>query len=144
MNRVEQRLAIIRPHFITQELVSKAVYEVLGEYALLLFDLRVLKTLATMREFFNCPIHLNNWWWGGNIDGRGFRDLKENTGSQTSTHRDGRALDPVVEGWLAKDVATKIQLHRDVFPHITRLETDKTWNHFDIKFTGAKEIICFK
>ncbi|MGL4307545.1 MAG: hypothetical protein ACRCRV_01475 [Cetobacterium sp.] len=48
-----------------QEVVSRGVYEKYGERAWAFMDKNLIETLDTLREFFNSPIYINDWAFGG-------------------------------------------------------------------------------
>ena len=47
-------------HFNTEELVSKQVFDVIGDDAIRLFDPKALETLEVIREILNVPLICNN------------------------------------------------------------------------------------
>jgi len=141
---LKSRLELIKPHFIVQEFVSKRVYDLLGDYAILLIDRGIIETVVAVREFFQCPVVINTWKNYGAIDGRGYRDLKENTGSTGSMHRKGGALDFVVQGISSRIVRETIIANRHLFPHVTRMEDKVEWVHIDNKFTEKVDIELFQ
>jgi|AntRauTorcE11897_2_1112592.scaffolds.fasta_scaffold00269_12 hypothetical protein len=80
--------------------------------------------------------YLNNWYWGGIHDSRGWRPTDDPDGSKLSQHKFGRALD------LIPKYKTIIQIHIDIIRNeeeylnagITTVECiwDATsWMHFD-------------
>jgi hypothetical protein len=60
-------------YFKTHELVDKQTYEKFGEKSLMFFDIRILKFIDGLREYFNEPITINNWHVGGRYENRGLR-----------------------------------------------------------------------
>ena len=53
-------------YFTVKELVSKDVYDLLGDNALKLFDPKALEVLEDIREILEVPLICNNWEHGGN------------------------------------------------------------------------------
>ena len=143
MNGVSERKQILGKFFTTPEFVSRDVYETLGDNALLLFSFEYLKTARSIRSFFGRPTFFNTWALGGKFDGRGFRDAREDTGSQTSTHRLALAGDCEVNGIHAEEVRETIIKNPDAFPYIRRMEIGVPWVHWDLKETGMEEIYLF-
>lgn len=47
-------------HFNTEELVSKQVFDIIGDDAIKLFDPKALETLEAIREILNVPLICNN------------------------------------------------------------------------------------
>ena len=140
---VRKRLGLIRGWFIVQELVTRECYELLGDNAILLFDLGALVSLVQLRKDLDCRAYVNTWYWGGHIDGRGYRDNYEATGGDGSTHRHGMAFDFVAERYTAEEVRQIILKNREKYPHIKRLERFVEWVHFDTLTKGCDEIVLF-
>ena len=144
MNDLELRLQLIKGYFIVQELVTKRCYELLGDNAILLFDLNLLISLVKLRKMLNCSFYINNWCWGGTVDGRGYRDNFETTGSKYSMHRVAKAFDFVANGLEAQEIRDFIIENAILFPLIKRIEDNVSWVHIDTKDTGKNGIYLFK
>lgn len=121
----------LAPRFSVRELVTRELYDLLGDAAVLQFDPVILEFLAVARERIGAPVHVNTWPFGGALDGRGYRDNSETTGSSGSAHRKGMALDFTVQGWKAADVREWILQEQDTLPNITRMEDGVSWVHVD-------------
>jgi hypothetical protein len=133
-------------YFKIQELVDRVTYEKFGEQAWMFFDVRLLKTLDGIREYFNSPIIVNNWHLGGNLDSRGFRRPDDKTGALYSQHRFGRAVDFTVTGRTAEEVRKIIIDNQNIFPfnEITAMELDVDWVHIDFRNINSDVIYLFK
>ena len=118
-------------HFVTQELVDKETYELLGENSLKLFNQDLLKDLDTLREELGKSIIINNWHKDGMYSQRGFRSAKSKVGGLGSQHRLGNAFDLTITGMSAEEVRQFIVANKDKFVAINRLEADVNWNHVD-------------
>lgn len=118
-------------HFITKEFVPPEVYRSLGERSLLVMDYYVLKTADAIREWFNLPVIINDWCFGGKLKYRGFRPCVCKVGAKYSQHRFGRAIDLTVRGLIAEEVRQEILCHPDHFSHINAIEKDVSWVHVD-------------
>ena len=139
-----RRLELIKDYFIVPEFVTRECWELLGDHALLLFDPVILEFITRVRSEIGLPIHVNTWIFGGAIDGRGFRDRKEDTGSKGSMHRFGKALDFCVQGCPAEDVREWILQNQQTLPNITRMEKGVSWVHVDTRETQTPhEIYLF-
>lgn len=141
-------------YFKIQELVSKQTYEKYGEKSWIFLDERLILTLDALREYFNAPITVNNWLWGGNLQQRGLRTncdeiVKNKTLKNSlyvSQHCLGKAVDFNVKNHTVKDVYKVILENPKVFPYIKRIENinkTPTWVHIDIANTENENIIIF-
>ena len=118
-------------HMQLYELVPRTTYEVLGDRAWLLFDPRALITGDQVRDFFGAPCYLNNWYWGGNKDSRGWRPGDDPDGAEYSQHKYGRAEDIIIKGVTGAQARDVIMNHQEHFPFITRIEDGTPHLHFD-------------
>lgn len=141
-------------YFKIQELVSKQTYEKYGEKSWMFLDERLISTLDALREYFNAPITVNNWLWGGNLQQRGLRTncdeiVKNKTLKNSlyvSQHCLGKAVDFNVKNHTVKDVYKVILENPKAFPYIKRIENinkTPTWVHIDIANTENENIIIF-
>ncbi len=141
-------------YFKIQELVSKQTYEKYGEKSWIFLDERLILTLDALREYFNAPITVNNWLWGGNLQQRGLRTncdeiVKNKTLKNSlyvSQHCLGKAVDFNVKNHTVKDVYKVILENPKAFPYIKRIENinkTPTWVHIDIANTENENIIIF-
>ncbi|EKD9324308.1 hypothetical protein OS347_000733 [Vibrio vulnificus] len=125
-------------YFKVEELVSKSMFNQRGHKAIELIDERVLMTLDSLRENLNKPITVNNWLWNGSFQQRGLRDrgfYKSDADyvSSLSQHKYGRAVDFDVKNMSAKEVRKHIIENQHLYPHISFLEVDINWVHFDVR-----------
>lgn len=141
-------------YFKIQELVSKQTYEKYGEKSWIFLDERLILTLDALREYFNAPITVNNWLWGGNLQQRGLRTncdeiVKNKTLKNSlyvSQHCLGKAVDFNVKNHTVKDVYKVILENPKTFPYIKRIENinkTPTWVHIDTANTENENIIIF-
>lgn len=127
-------------YFKIQELVSKGVYDKYGESSWKFIDERLIQTIDIIREFFDAPMTINNWLWGGNLQQRGYRAnkdemVKNKNGYYCSQHCHGRAVDFNIKGYTTKEVYDKIIKHKQKFPYLKRIENVEktpTWVHIDL------------
>jgi len=143
-SEVQTKLDLIKGYFLVQELVSKRVYDLCGDMSVALIPLEELVALVKLKDHFCTKITINTWFWGGKFDGRGYRDLKEKTGSATSQHRISKGWDLDIAGFTAQEARDDIVQHQRKFPDIRRLEGGVNWVHWDSKITGQKDIVVFK
>ena len=123
-------------YFTPAELVSKKVFLKFGVDSLELFDNRILTTLDAIREYYNMPVIVNTWPWGGRLQYRGYRAIDEDIGADRSMHHFGKATDFSVNGLDAETILYNLRDNSAVFNYITRMYkvTDSTV-HIDIKGT---------
>ena len=124
-------------HFSWFELVPSKDYK---QYWLWLIDERILKTIDEMREYYNRPIIINDWYWGGKFSLRGLRPFNSGVGAKFSQHCYGRAVDLDVQGVSAEKVRNDIR--SGLFPEITCIETGVSWMHLDVR--NAKRLLEVK
>jgi len=135
-------------HFTIRELVDEATYEKYGESAWMFFNPVMLRTLDNIREYFNKPITVNNWSFGGELDSRGLRSPTDDTGSKWVFHYKGSGVDFSIQGMTADDVRAEIIRHQfePPFDDITAMEINITWVHIDFRNvdTPNNKILLFK
>ena len=137
-------------YFKAYELVDKDTYGKMSEDALSLFNPIALQALDDLREFFGCPIAINDWHSGGNFQWRGWRTPEKaaELGAIHSQHALGNAFDCTIFGLTAFEARTIILANKDkpLLRKITRLEDGVSWVHFDCKelSEGINRIHLFK
>lgn len=91
-------------HFNIEELVSKEVYELLGDIAIKLIDTTALEALENVREILDVPLTCNNWHIGGSRNESGFRTQRTAVSTKNSMHCKGKAFDLVSPKITAKEM----------------------------------------
>lgn len=134
-------------HFKPFEFVDKEIYKKRGDKSIEMMDLEILEAIDYIREELDLPVTINNWYWGGNYDGRGYRwDNKtlHPEYSNTSQHN-GKAIDFTVSGMSAEDVNDWITKNRNhpKLRAIRFIEMGKTWTHIDSRPTENGVLICW-
>ena len=124
-------------HFALYELVDKTTFHQYGEAAWQFFNPEALQALDDLRDFFNRPITINNWWDGkGSFQWRGFRTPEKaaELGAPHSQHALGNAFDCDIEGYDADEARKIIMANKDAenIKRIMRLEDKVGWVHFDL------------
>lgn len=130
--------------FKAHELVSKSVFEALGNMVFEYYDDRILQTLDSLRMFFGAPITVNSWEWGGDRVASGYRGPDCEVGGDTSMHRIWRAIDCIIEGVSGTEARDVIMNHQYLFPFITRIEDNVSHLHFDNKNINHNGIFLFQ
>ena len=131
-------------YFTVDELVSKEVYELLGDEAIKLFDPKALEVLEDVREILGIPLICNDWNTGGHRNNSGYRDLNCKIGAPKSAHRNGQAFDLISNVLSANEMRNRIQLCAHMLRHNIRMEDGVNWLHIDVKNTTSQKIITFK
>jgi hypothetical protein len=135
-------------YFKLEELIDRATFYLYGEDAWKLLNPDALDALDGIREFFNSPVTVNNWFGGGPFQYRGYRSENCPVGAKGSYHKRGMAFDLDVKGKDADEVR-KIILDNQENPllqKIQRMEANVIWVHFDTGKipNGKKRIYLFK
>ena len=136
----------IRQNFDVREFVPPGVWEDFGAASRWFLDPRMLDLAQFYRDFFDAPVRVNDWHYGGDFTERGFRLPTTNTGARLSQHKFGRAFDCNVEGLTPDEVRSRIMDNEDLFMEkgLTTLESGEiatTWVHSDIRTTDQNEIM---
>jgi hypothetical protein len=146
--------------FTWQELVSREVFQELGERCSILFDRRIIDVLQELRDIFeelypnNTYIVVNNWNSGGQRQQSGYRHRDTSVGAEYSQHRFGRAVDVQVFVKNSKGTRqlTSKEVNDVIFKNKKRL-MDKGlttvenfaftngWNHLDCRHTGMSDLL---
>lgn len=126
----------IAKHFKLYELLPTNIYNQnkFNKSALWsIFDERILITADKIRELLNCQTYINNWYWNGNNQYRGWRPCNCEVGAQFSQHKFGRALDMNFRDYTAEQVREMIlnDPWNEAFKFITRIEGGVSWLHID-------------
>lgn len=139
----------ISPNFYIHEFVPIHIYNRYGEKSKWFLRPEIIKLAEFYRSYFNCPVTVNNWYWGGRFQERGFREPHSKTGAKYSQHKLGAAFDCHLRDYSADDVRREILNNSDIFiaQGLTTLEHPDyapTWVHSDIRPTGLDEILIIK
>lgn len=129
------------------EFVDKTIYEKRGDKSIELMDLEILEAIDFIRDDLNLPITINNWYWGGNFDGRGYRwddAVLHPEYSNTSQHN-GKAIDFTVSTMTAEQVNNYLIANRNhsKLKAIRFIEMGQTWTHIDSRPTESGQLICW-
>lgn len=135
-------------HFSIQELIDQDTFGTHGEESWNLLHPDAITMLDGIREFFNLPITVNNWKWGGQFQYRGYRPPHCQIGAQGSYHKRGMAFDFDVKGMTAEEVRQKIVANQnnDLLRLIQRMEANVNWVHVDLGLVprNASRIYLFR
>ncbi|WP_290925120.1 peptidase M15 [Halodesulfovibrio sp.] len=130
--------------FALYELLPKYEYSVLSEATGWgLFDPRMLWTLDRLQERFGTAI-MNDWYWGGSNQFRGWRPFACPVGAEWSTHKFGRAGDIMFKHCAAEEVRAHVLANPEdgAYQFITCIEMKVDWFHFDTRnFNTARGIL---
>ncbi len=133
--------------FDIRELVDKPIYELLGEHAWHLFDIRARVTLDRIKAIFGWTIIVNTWMFsskkyndatGEPFTQRGFRSQTSMVGVKGGAHYlglgfDFDAYDKQSGTRIPPDMVRKAILKNlSKFEYIRCLEINVNWVHFDV------------
>ena len=129
--------------FEVYELVDQETYQILGEKSWWMLNDKAVKGLFELRKAIGKPITVNNWYWGGNLENRGYRSIYSTTGGKFSQHRVGNAFDINVKGMTPQEVYHYIVKNYQKFgiTTIENIQHTPTWTHIDWRYTGQKELL---
>lgn len=152
----QETIDALKNYFKIHELVGPAVYHKYKNDAWYIFTTELLETLLVIRQELDKPITINDWYWGGMYDERGYRDnvspimkgKTEDNKLYLSGHVLGCAVDFDVKGMSPDEVRFWIIYNQDVLPHKVRLEYKKngepiTWVHLDTKYYEDNDKVHF-
>jgi len=136
----------IRKDFDVREFVPPSIWRQFGKASRWFLDERMLDLAQFYRDYFDAPVTVNNWHYGGKFKERGFRLPNTDTGAQLSQHKMGRAFDCTVGGMSPNEVRKEIKDNEETFMEqgLTTLEHGDiatTWVHSDIRSTGQDDIL---
>lgn len=116
-------------NFKTHEFFDNETYELLGDNAMRLLDIRLKMTIDSIRKVLGIPMLINN---GKDLQNRCYRTLKSNVGAKEGGHYKGMAVDFDLQGKTADETRKLIYKNIDRFPYIRCIETDVNWVHIDV------------
>jgi hypothetical protein len=142
---------LIAKYFRPEELVSKedfidSLKKGIDVYTL--FDPDAIQLLIDLHEFFGFVMRINNWFWGGDFNWRGFRSSECKVGAKYSAHKLGMAFDiDFINGKSgiipASVMINAIVTHRDKFKMLRGIETGVNWVHVDVMVRKAGGLVKF-
>lgn len=136
-------------NFYFHELVPIEIYNRYGDNSRWFIRPEIISLAEFYRSYFDAPVTINNWYWGGDWQWRGYRTPQCSVGSKYSQHRLGCAIDMNIKGITPDEIRNEIMANQDIFMNegLTTLEHKDyapTWVHSDIRNTGLKEILIVK
>jgi hypothetical protein len=137
-------------HFSLDEMVCEHVYDTFGGIVWSFFDIRLLVTLDTIREYIDKSIYINSWMVHGEFSQRGFRciqcqlvkDAIKAKRLYVSPHMTGQGVDFDITGMTAEQGRQWIITNQDILPYNIRLENAVDWIHLDVR-GGDQKITLF-
>ncbi len=149
MTSNELRIVKLSENFCYHELFPRHMCENLSAFYLKgMIDQRILNIAEQIRSDLG-SVFVNNWYWGGAMQWRGYRTFDSAYYSSGSAHSWGQALDCNVRGRSPQEVHECILGQQDKYMALglTRLESLEdapTWVHLDVKYTGFDHIHVFR
>ena len=129
---------LVHPEFIIEYGEAKMV-KVFKSYAP-----DTLKGLDTLREWFDEPIIINDYKFGGAFVNSGLRHPSDHLGSELSGHRFFLCMDCKFKGRAIKDVQEDILMNANKHPNITRMEDYRdtpSWAHIQFGWRAPDQQI---
>ncbi len=119
--------------FRIEELVDLQSFTEWGEGCWNFFPQESLDMIHGIRTYFDRPITINNWLWGGPFQERGYRGPSSSIGALKSYHKRGMAFDFDVKDMTAEEVRREIidNQENEHLRLIQRMERAVTWCHVD-------------
>jgi hypothetical protein len=111
---------------------------------------QMVKICQGIRDYYNCPITINDWFEGGVYQWSGYRTPNCPTGAALSQHKLCNAVDVKIDGINADEFQDFIKKNRDNenaaapawMRMITAIETDTaTYTHISIQWTGQDNLL---
>ena len=126
----------IPKHFKIYELIPREEYckyiKRKGDKLWLMFDRNLLITIDVLREKFGTLV-INDWYWGGENQYRGWRPMNILLGAELSQHKFGRAVDFTPQKVTVNEVREYIRANQDLYPLISAMEDEVNWCHVDTR-----------
>ena len=130
---VDEVKRILNGKFTIEEFFPEIVYEEYGDDSVRFMNIEVFKMAIGIREYFNKPVTVNTWHYGGALQYRGLRPQDCEIGSPYSAHKRGMALDFNVSKVDDETVQKLIQEDYESYFKgigVTAIEADtKGWTH---------------
>jgi hypothetical protein len=143
--------SVIREHTTQRGRVESKIWRLL--------DNRLIWTVKALRYYFDCPMYLNNYCWGGDASLRVYRPVLElidfnkynsdlqkdkktairsitpRLSSFTSQHCHGRAVDATFKKYSAEEIRDDIRKSPTAkrYQYITAVEEGVGWLHVDTR-----------
>lgn len=124
----------IPKYFELYEIVPKNIYSKYRLNLWFLFDERILKTIDRLRDRYGA-LSVNNWYWNGRNQHKGWRPYNCTIGAEYSLHKFGRAIDLHSKHFTSEEIRKDIKndpFCKD-FEYITCIEDDTYHLHIDCR-----------
>ena len=137
-------------HFKIYELVDPHTYGLYGEKAWMFFDEETIMMIDGVREFFtelagrDCPMTINDWYWGGEYEWSGLRTIECKEGADRSFHRLAKGFDLKNDMYEYEHMRIVILANQDneLLQYVKRIEADTpTWLHVDRANVGKRIVV---
>ena len=128
----------ISANFDVCEIVPKELYEKYGDLAVRYINMKLVVIVEIIREFYKSRVTVNDYYYGGNHDGRGLRLHTDSAYRFGSDHNDNMAIDFVVDGVdslkVQYDVINNVELNQKLIDEgVTGMENGtQGWTHLGI------------
>jgi hypothetical protein len=137
----------LSPHFSAAELFNRRMVMDFGYNVTWFIDARLIDYLEFIRSRFGV-VHVNDWYWGGSYDARGFRASYQMEGASMSQHRYGRAVDTTFASVTPQEVREDIKTNWKALYKplgVTCIEDEINWVHTDMRhIPDQKELLIVR
>lgn len=141
----------VSKNFILQEFLPDYVYNRFGEKGIWLIDPRIISLAQAIRDFYNRPVIINDWYYGGNqyapgktYNHSGYRAPSTRIGATYSQHKFGRAIDIKIRDLHPNTIRHDLRTNFALFSTygLTTIEKDTpSWVHCDCRYTGLDHLL---
>lgn len=136
----------ISPHFVLEEFINPADFELHKEESINLIDKKLIDIIEFVRTDTGLPITINNWHTGGQYHESGLREKNTKTGAPKSAHKIGKAIDPKIKGWGGQEWYEYVKKNAKKLYNLglRRIEDRSiatTWCHMETKEHGEPNVI---
>lgn len=136
----------ISDNFYTAELVHPRFLELFGARAKWYISQWQIDTAEFIRDFFNRPVIINDYMWGGKMQNRGTRPPNSTVGAYYSQHKMMMAIDFHIKGLTIDHIYNVILSNQSVFMQhgittIESVEFTPGWIHVDGRRTNMDDML---
>jgi len=115
--------------FVIVEFVSRNIFARYGNLSTRFINPWCVRVAQQIRDRFDKPVTINNWYWGGPFQYSGFREAECEEGALNSPHKRGQAIDLRVKGVDYQEVRKELKDNYREYRIGLLEEGNSGWNH---------------